>query len=185
MKLSPMLSDKFLEDFVGRLEFISAGGECREALVWSGVETARVAVQPETNSVLEAEAAVPPPVKEPAAFLFEADPAAIRAHALGSLCESLRLSPLADSNGYLTGDQALSSPWLRGYEVLADLKGDLRETRKWLRSHGAGTPVVKSRARIDVDQMRRVLCGEGEELVVAAYPDGRSVRHAILRPLVF
>lgn len=184
LKLSPMLSDSFLEGCGGRLEFISAGAECREALVWSGVETARVAVQPETNSVLEAGSAIPPPVKEPAEFLFEADPAAIRAHALGSLCNSLNLLPLADSNGYLTGDQALSSPWLRGYEVIGNLKGDLKETRKRLRHHGAGTPIVKSRAGIDVDQLRRALKGDGEELVVAAYPDGKSVRHAILRPLV-
>ena len=40
MKLSPMLRDDFLLQFGGELEFVSFRGECREALVWLGRDSA-------------------------------------------------------------------------------------------------------------------------------------------------
>lgn len=181
IKLSPMLDDVDLESLGDRLEFVSFGGECREALVWFGREHGRFAVHVETGDTLESGKEADS--SGPRQYLYEADPAAIRAHCLGKLCENLGLSILADSNGYLTSDTIVHSPWLTPYEILAALKGDLKETKAKLRELGGGTPIVKSRAGVDVDTLRRQLRGEGEELIVAAYPEGRSIRHLILRRL--
>ncbi|MFI5387361.1 MAG: hypothetical protein ACHQ50_14725 [Fimbriimonadales bacterium] len=186
IKLSPMLSDGDLESFGGRLEFVSFGGECREALVWLGSESAsahRQAVHVESGEALPA-AGDPPPTSTPGCFLFEADPAAIRAHCLGELCSRHALLALGDSNGYLTGDEVLKSPWLERFEVLTCRSADAKRTKAELRRLGGGTPIVKCRgARVDVDALRKELKGEGEELVVAVYPVGHRLKHMICRRL--
>lgn len=181
MKLSPMLLDRELESFGGRLEFVSFRGECREALVWFGADPGRFAVLAETGEALPA-AGDPPATDAVGGYLFEADPAAVRAHCLGELCSRHDLRALGDSNGYLTGGSLVGSPWLTAFEVLADHAADLKRTRSVFKSLCAGTPVVKSRgAQVDVDKLRKDLRGDGEELVLIVYPVGRSLRHAIGR----
>ncbi len=187
IKLSPMLPDRVLESFEGELEFVSYRGECREALVWLGLAAAtngrlRTAVHVESGTRLAASAVPYQTTPLPSRYLFEADPAAIRAHCLGGLCAQYGLRTLGDSNGYLTGDDLVDAVWLRTYEVLGSHSADLRRTKLELARLGGGTPVVKSRApSIDVAKLRHDLAGEGRELVVIAYPDGRSLRHAICR----
>ncbi|HTQ08869.1 MAG TPA: hypothetical protein VMI31_02240 [Fimbriimonadaceae bacterium] len=183
LKLSPMTDDRDLDRLGGSVEFVSFGGECREALVWLGSlsRPGRRAVHIETGTFLESSESVPA-VSTPKGRLFDADPAAIRAHCLGELGRRYGLSALGDSNGYLSGDADADTPWLRAYEVLAFHSADVKRTRTDLRRLGAGTPIVKCRgAKIDVDALRKELRGEGEELVVVVYPDGRSLKHVICR----
>jgi hypothetical protein len=185
IKLSPMLSDRELEAFGGRLEFISFGGECREALVWLGSlpEPGRRAVHIQSRSTLEA-GADPPVFGEPMRFLFEADPAAIRAHCLGTLCDRHGLSALGDSNGYLTGNGWAETPWLKTFEVLTSHPADIKRTKTELKLSGGGTPIVKSRvAGVDVEKLQRELRAPGidGELAVIVYAVGRSVKHVICK----
>ena len=115
--------------------------------------------------------------------LFEAHPAAIRAHALGTICKEFRLVALGNSNGYLTGEQPVMSRWLKTYRLLHAGKGDIRQTKAALKAMGAGTPIIKSRAGIDVEALRKELRSQGSshpDVVVAVYPVGKSIRHAIL-----
>ncbi len=202
MKLSPMLRDDFFRHLPGRVEFVSFGGECRESLVWMGTEAGegrfavRITGSADTpvGRALESPAAVEfetlatgkfgDSTETAEEFLFEADPAAIRADALGTLSRLTGTELLADSNGYLTGPDPVESPWLTGYRVLADHPADLRRTNTVLRSLNAGTPVVKSRvARFDVETLRRQLRGEGRELILAVYAEGKKLRHAVLERL--
>jgi hypothetical protein len=119
---------------------------------------------------------------EPKEYLFEADPAAIRAHALGSLHSRFGILALGDSNGYLTGPRPVASPWLRSYRVLHHGKADLKATRRKLDELGGSTPVLKQRgAGQDLDALRKLLRGDGKrELAVAVWPVGKSLRHTIL-----
>jgi hypothetical protein len=184
IKLSPMLPDQELESFGGSLEFISYGGECREALVWLGrsaPDVPRFATHIESGETL---AAGGDPVVEssPGSYVYAADPAAIRAHCLGTLCSEFGLFGLARSNGYLTGEQPISTVWLKAYEVLAWHSADLKRTASELKRLGGGTPVIKSRgAKVDVEKLRHQLRGPGEELVLMIYPEGQSLKHAICR----
>jgi hypothetical protein len=186
IKLSPMLADRELEEFGGSLEFISFGSECREALIWLGSAAdgpAKCATHIESRETITAEgnAVV---TSNPRKFLYAADPAAIRAHCLGTLAAQFELFALADSNGYLTGDIPVESVWLRPFEVLASHSADPRRTQGELKRLGGGTPIVKSRGvKVDVEKLRRDLRGLGEELIVFVYPDGPSVKHTIARKL--
>jgi hypothetical protein len=121
-------------------------------------------------------------IDEPRAYLHDADPAAIRAHTLGTLCGLFDLRMLGDSNGYLTGDGEVCSPWLRSYRVLYHGKADVKVTRKALRDLGAATPELKQRAAgLDLQKERGIYRSDGSRSVsLAIWPLGRSLRHTIL-----
>ncbi|MBN9504080.1 MAG: hypothetical protein BGO01_20055 [Armatimonadetes bacterium 55-13] len=185
-KLSPMLPDSFLESLGDDIRFVSFGGECREVLVSFGSEVnpTRKAVQVESGEELE-EAGDPIQTETPNEYLYEADPAAIRAHTLGALADPFDLYALGDSNGYLTGPNEISSPWLRAYRVLYHGKADLKETKRELECLHSSTPVVKQRgADQDLEAMRKKLKLTGDrELCVILYTVGKSIRHIIAQPL--
>lgn len=182
IKLTPMLRDEDLESLGKGLEFISFGGECREALVLAGRDapTGRWAVHVETGERLPAHDPIEN-TETPGAYLFDADPAAIRAHALGAL----GLATLGDSNGYLTGDDLLPSPWLRPYRVLYHGKADAKTTRAALRDLDAATPELKQRgAGLDLIKERKTYAMNGKRpLSLAIWPVGRSLRHTILEAM--
>ncbi len=184
IKLSPLLPDDFLESLGPRLEFVSYGGECREALVLIGEEAqpGRFAVHVGSGEALAAqEGGWIVTEAHPGEFLMEADPAAIRAHCLPAF--GLRL--LGDSNGYLIGPRT-ESPWLKPYEVLYSGKADAKETTRRIRELGGGPIVVKTRGAAGEDpaKLAKQFRGEGSrELVLAIWPVGKSLRHTLCGPL--
>lgn len=180
LKLSPLLLDRDLESLGPKVEFVSFGRECREACVWTGRDAVpgKAAVHVESGESLTP--SVPPPVADtPSDWLAEADPAATRVGALGTLAEMHNLRALGDAPGWLTGLRPPKTPWLRVFRVLASGKGNPKSA---LKSFGAGAVVVKTRG-VDVDPSRvaRELSGkDGRTLAVAFYAVRRSVRWAIL-----
>ncbi len=184
IKLSPMLQDRFFTELGGQVEFLSFGRECREALVLFPGNGPNAAVHLESRARLKS-SSTPPSVDEPRAYLYEADPAAIRADCLGTLTRDLDLKALGDSNGYLTGERLmLESGWLTPYRVLASHKADVSLTKKTLESLRSATPVIKSRAGIDVQSLAKSLKLTGPTpLILAVYPTGRSLRHVVLESI--
>ncbi|MER3414415.1 MAG: hypothetical protein C4341_09355 [Armatimonadota bacterium] len=188
IKLSPMLSEGFLQKLGDCIEFVSYHGECVEALIWIGkqVKHGVFAVKvKEDGTSSRLNASVPLPTRRGACrFVFDADPAAARSHTLGALCVECDLHPLADSVGYLTGEQPVSSPWLRGYRVLADAPARERALRAEARKLGARVAEVKSRVR-GTERFRWVAgIVEGARQVTAMlYPRERSVRVLLVEPL--
>ncbi len=182
LKLSPMLPDDYLTSLGPELAFVSYSGECREALVSCGSEAAagRFALKVETGEKLSIGWALST-VDEPAAFLYEADPAAIRAHSL----TSFSMDALGDSNGYLTSNQEVRSTWLTGYRVLGSGRFDMKATRALLMKLGIGSVVVKSRVSgVDVARIGKDLSNSGkEDGIVALYPVGKSVRFVVIERL--
>ena len=87
--------------------------------------------------------------------------------------------------GLLTSDRVLLSPWLRGFEVLADLSWNLKRVRRWLREHGAGVVEVKTRGgAVDPDAVQPKLRGPGDAAyVVFILRWDRQLRATICRRL--
>jgi hypothetical protein len=179
MKLSPMLPDAFFAQFEARREFASLGRECRESLLWFGEGVGTFAVHIESGELLPS-CEPTSVVDDPMECVFEADPAAIRAHALGNF----QAIPLGDSNGYLTGDEPLTSPWLRGYRVLDHGRFDMKEVRAALAKHDARTPEIKQRGTgVDPAALRKQLRFTGTQpVVVLLYPLGKSIRYVVACP---
>lgn len=183
IKLSPMLPDGELEELSGgrpyRLEFLSVDGDCPEVLFLCGTRIEKMwrgAVMLPSGEPLS-ENPLYDTVDTAGEWVYEADPAAIRAHCLGSF----GAVGLGDSNGYLTSDSPLSSPWLRGFRVLDDGPLDVKRIRQVLVSLGARTPEVKLRAvKEDPARLRKQWRAEGKrDVVVMLYPVGPKIRAVV------
>ena len=187
MKLSAMLSDGVLRSIGRSVAFVSYGRECRESLVHIGTEDSAdpfYALKIETGeSIRPGEPSST--VSEPMSYLYEADPAAIRAHSLGTLAAEFSLAEISNTYGYLTGDSLALTPWLVGYRVIETGHYDEKQIRLSLSKLGGGRPIVKSRAtKIDPAKMSKELTTPGKgEPIVAIYAVKFSVRYMILERL--
>lgn len=178
IKLSPLLKDEELASVGERVEFVSHQRECKEAICWSGSEVDRgqFAVHVESGEAL--------PTKElydiedaPLEFIFDADPAATRAHALGNF----GMPALGESPGYLTGP-ATTSVWLSAYEVLDHGSFDEKRVKRALRTLGKRVFEVKQRgAKLDPAKVMKQIATEGEPVSLICWIVGPSVRFAIAR----
>lgn len=178
MKLTPMLPDDTLARLAPRVEFVSFAGECREALLIGGTDPIPPgvwAVHPEREP-LRGDLPVAAEAEFAEGWLYDADPAAVRAHALGNF----GMAALGDSPGYLVGPERVESPWLRTYEVIEDVAP--KRLKATLKSLEADVPVLKQRgAGQDLDAWRKELRRYGKrKLAVAFYVRGASIRSAIL-----
>ncbi len=180
VKLSPMLPDSVLESLGGELSFVSFGGECREAAVFVGGEVGRWAVHVESGQTLGARE-LESWSDDPEGFVFEADPAAVRAHTLGAF----GLAGLGDSNGYLTGNVQVSSVWLTGFEVLWSGAFREKEITRVCRESGVCVAAVKVRgAKVDPVAVKRSIGAKsGAPGEVLVWKSGEKVRAALVRRL--
>jgi hypothetical protein len=181
IKLSPMIEDSVLEQLGRRVEFIGHQSECKEALCWTGdkARPGRFAVLIETGERLAA-GGQPEKVNEPMRYIFEAHPAAIRAHCLRPICKILRAQALGDSNGYLTGPEPSQSIWVRAYRLLRSGRLDTRRLRADLAALEARIAEVKVRAKFDGEKLLKSLKPAGPRQVsLLVYPIGKSLRYAL------
>jgi SAM-dependent methyltransferase len=186
VKLSPALDERELATALGalpyELEYLSDGGECKEAVLWLGDlrSAARRASQADRRITLRVEPPdAPVPVGPVGTYLYEPDPAAIRAGAIAMLAAEHRLWKLDEEIAYLSGDLEIRSPWLRGYRVLEALPFSLKPLRAALRARGVADVVVKKRgSAVEPEALRRRLLaglprtGESSLVVVLARQRG-------------
>lgn len=182
IKLSPALDDAELAAALGgrmaELEFISDGGECREAVLWLGtLATAarRATVLPagETRAVPPERA--PVPVGPPGAYLYEPDAAIVRAHLVDSLGEELGAWKLDPQIAYLSSDRLQRTPLAAAFAVHEAMPFNLRALRRALVTRGYRDVVVKKRGfPMEPEALRRELLphlrggAAGEAVVLVA-----------------
>ncbi|GIV81292.1 MAG: hypothetical protein KatS3mg051_0646 [Anaerolineae bacterium] len=152
VKLSPGVSLDELRPYLAAgagLEFVSAGGELKEAVLWSGELgfAGRRASRADAGETLQPTGAPPPPLSAPRAWLLEPDPAVIRAGLLGELAEHLGapLYRLDESIAYLTADALVPSGWVRAWPVLDWLPFNVGRLRQALRDRGIRRATIKKR----------------------------------------
>ncbi len=149
VKVSPGVRRPELAGYAAEVEFISLQGEMKEAVLWFGpLKTAarRATVLPGPHTLASAMDTSPPlPVSEPRAFLYEPDPAIIRAGLVTDLGSQLDAAQLDPSIAYLTADRKIQTPFARCWQVEAWLPFQLKRLRAALRQRGVGQLVIKKR----------------------------------------
>ncbi|MCD6291434.1 MAG: SAM-dependent methyltransferase [Anaerolineae bacterium] len=143
------------------VEFISEGGTCKEAVLWFGdlsTGVPRRATLLPGGHTLAWEPVEPVPVGPPGAYLYEPDPAIIRAHVVEHLAWQIGAHKLDEEIAYLTGDRAVQTPFARCYPVWEALPFNLKELNRRLRTLGVGSVIVKKRgSAVDPEAFRRRL----------------------------
>jgi hypothetical protein len=189
VKISPGVNLDELGPYDAEVEFISLSGELKEAVLWFGpLKTTyrRATLLPglhtleRQNSTLERL-----PLSEPRAYLYEPDPAILRAGLVGDLGQQLDAAQLDSDIAYLTANQRLVTPFARVWQVEAWLPFQLKRLREALRQRNVGHIVVKKRGsplqpedlihrlRLEGDQQRVIFLTHlrGRPIVIIAMPE--------------
>ncbi len=163
------------------IEFISLDGDLREATLWWGADppgTRRATLLHSAGPPLHllADPSTPPaPLRSPGAFLYEPDPAVIRAHAVADLAQLLEAGQLDPTIAYLTADTLVSTPFARAWRIEASMPFNLKQLRRVLQSRDVGRVTVKKRGSpISPDQLQKQLRlhGSREQVVVLTHVAG-------------
>ncbi|MCX7790435.1 MAG: methyltransferase domain-containing protein [Chloroflexaceae bacterium] len=175
------------------IEFVSLDGELKEAVIWCGplARAARRASllrtgadgQVATHTLVAGPGAVHPsvPVAEPDAFLYEPDPAVIRAGLVTNLAIRLGAAQIDPTIAYLTAPTCVATPFARIWPVLEWFPFNLKRLRARLRELGAGPVTVKKRGSpLDSDALARQLSGPGARPLVVALTQVRGRPAALI-----
>lgn len=179
VKLAPGVSLDELRPYTDAgagVEFVSMGGELKEAVLWAGafgfVGRRAARLDADRDPVTLHPTGLPaPPLSEPRGYLFEPDPAVIRAGLFGELAAHLGLAlyRLDETIAYLTADRAVDSPWVRVWPIEAWMPFHLKRLRAALVARGVGQVTVKKRGSPiapETLQTRLKLNGAGRSAVV-------------------
>lgn len=144
------------------VEFVSLNGELKEAVLWFGGLRSgagqRATLLPGATFL---EAGELPPVRSiapPASYLFEPDPAVIRAHLVGQLANILNAAFIDPEIAYLTAERPQATPFARCYRIEDYFPFQLKRLRGYLREHNIGQITIKKRGSpLDPEELRQAL----------------------------
>ena len=183
VKIGPIVELDAL-DYDCDTEVISYKGEVRDTVLWFGgfradpARRRRLATKLPENLTLERGSGAPPPVGAPAAFLYEPDPAFIKAGLVDDLARRFGLALLDRRLAYLTGDRRVDDPALSAYRVHRVLDPDYGAVSACLAELGIGRVDFKARGvGVDLKTVHRKVRGRGKKggLVVFTRAEGRRV----------
>jgi hypothetical protein len=164
VKLSPGVDLAQLEKYPGIVEFISADGDLKEAVLWFGEGYAgKRATLLVGEDVLRWEKLTPPPAplpvhsegknpafedavfSEPRGWLVEPDPAILRAGLVQDVALEFGGAMLDETIAYFTTEWCPDSPWVQAWQILDWMPFNLKKLRAYLRERNVGNVTVKKR----------------------------------------
>ncbi|MBN2146151.1 MAG: hypothetical protein JW726_02140 [Anaerolineales bacterium] len=190
VKLSPGVNLDELAPYPAEVEFISLRGELKEAVLWFGPlrsASRRATLLPGLHT-LTASGTNPPsaPIRAPQAFLYEPDPAILRAGLVTTLAEQLGAAQLDPDIAYLTSQQFTATPFARAWAIEDWLPFHLKRLRAYLRQRDVGRVTVKKRGsplepRTLIHNLR--LSGAAERILVLTHWNGAPIVLVCLPPV--
>jgi hypothetical protein len=149
------------------IELISLNGECKEATVWfgelAGDQPFRATVLPAGASLAGHPLSVAVPITPCDGYLFDPDPAVVRAGLVDLLADQLGLTRLDSAEEYLTGPRCVSSPFVQSFQVCEILPNNPKAIRHAVHAAGLGEIELKARhIPLDADRVRRSLPRSGD-----------------------
>ncbi|MGX2996791.1 class I SAM-dependent methyltransferase [Streptomyces sp. JNUCC 64] len=166
LKIAPGVPHEAVPDGV-ETEWISDRGDLKEAVLWFGTgapDSRRSTLLPGGATLTAALDALPPdpPVRAVGRYLYEPDPAVIRARLVASVAEEVSGGLLDASIAYVTSDTALTTPFATGYEVTDHLPFNVKRLKALLRERGVGVLTVKKRgSAVEPEELRRKVRPQG------------------------
>ncbi|MFG2069335.1 methyltransferase domain-containing protein [Micromonospora tulbaghiae] len=151
-------------------EWVSVDGDLVEAALWCGelAEVPRRATvlreRDDAVSLLTGTGAQEAPLGPVRRFLYDPDPAVVRAHLVAELAADLDATLADPSIAYLYGDQARPTPFARCLEITDVLPFSLKRLRALLRERRVGRVEIRKRgSALEPEKLRRDLRLSGDE----------------------
>lgn len=112
-------------------------------------------------------------------FVYEPDNALIRSRLISDFAKPLGLTLISPEIAYLSSNEELSSPWLRGYRVIDNLVFDRKKLKAYIKENKIGILEIKKRGSdISPEELRKQLAPKGEgaaTLIVTRVGDAHRV----------
>ncbi|MFF8935064.1 methyltransferase domain-containing protein [Streptomyces paradoxus] len=138
-------------------EWISDGGDVKEAVLWFGTEpgAVRATLLPGPRTLLSR--GLPDPgVRPPGRYLYEPDGAVIRAHLVAEVADRVGGGLLDATIAYVTADALYPTPYATAYEITDHLPFNVKKLKALLRERRVGTLTVKKRgSAVEPEELRR------------------------------
>lgn len=187
VKTAPGIAHELLPEDAGA-EWISCGGEVKEAALWFGAlrgarrQATLLPARPESGATAATLAAEPglgaPPVAPVGRYLYEPDGAVIRAGLVAEAAARVDGALVDPRIAYITADRPVSTPFCRGYAVKEVLPFSVKRLRALVRQRRIGTITIKKRgSAVDVAKLHRDLkpSGPGSAVLVLTRIGSRPV----------
>ncbi|MFI6355922.1 methyltransferase domain-containing protein [Streptomyces sp. NPDC050743] len=144
-------------------EWISDGGDVKEAVVWFGTEPGlvRATLLPGPRTLL-GKGLPDPEVRPVGRYLYEPDGAVIRAHLVAEVAEHLDGGLIDPTIAYVTANELRPTPYASAYEISDQLPFNVKRLKALLRERGVGTLTVKKRgSAVEPEELRRKVKPQG------------------------
>jgi SAM-dependent methyltransferase len=166
VKVAPGL-DHALIPAGAEAEWVAVDGDLVEAALWCG-ELAevprRASVYRQEIHQLTGSGDTEAPVGPPRRYLYDPDPAVVRAHLVAELAAELDASLADPSIAYLYADQPTRTPYARCLEITDVLPFSLKRLRALLRERRVGrVEILKRGSALTPEQLRRDLRLAGDQ----------------------
>nr|WP_164540605.1 class I SAM-dependent methyltransferase [Streptomyces abyssomicinicus] len=140
-------------------EWISDGGDVKEAVLWFGGAARPGAVcatlLPGPRR-LDGRGLPDPAVRPVGRYLYEPDGAVIRAHLVAEVAEEVGGGLIDETIAFVTSDEPHPTPYATGYEITDTLPFNVKKLKALLRERQVGTLTVKKRgSAVEPEELRR------------------------------
>ncbi|MFI5524618.1 methyltransferase domain-containing protein [Streptomyces platensis] len=178
LKIAPGVPHEALPEDA-ETEWISDGGDVKEAVVWFGTGEGgvprpvpggrRATLLPAGDSLLgtglpdpsadeDGEASPHAPVGPVGDWLYEPDGAVIRAHLVADVAEQLDGRLIDPTIAYITADRLAATPYATAYAITDVLPFHVKKLKALLRERGVGVAVIKKRgSAVEPEELRKKL----------------------------
>lgn len=138
-------------------EWISDGGDVKEAVLWFGTEPGRMrATLLPGPRELVGRGLPDPGVRPVGRYLYEPDGAVIRAHLVAEVAEQVGGGLIDETIAYVTADAPRPTPYASAYEITDQLPFNVKKLKALLRERGVGVLTVKKRgSAVEPEELRR------------------------------
>lgn len=144
-------------------QWVSVNGDLVELSLWFGklarhgvARSALLVKGDQRFEIVSAETDQPSAeVRELGKFLYEPDNSIVRSHLISVLASELNLGIISPEIAYLTGNEEIVSPWLRGFKVLETMTFDRKKLKARLHELRIGVLEIKKRGSDVVPEVLR------------------------------
>jgi SAM-dependent methyltransferase len=162
LKIAPGVPHEAVPSDAGA-EWISDGGDVKEAVLWFGTEPGlvRATLLPGPR-VLVGRGLPDPQVRAVGRYLYEPDGAVIRAHLVAEVAEEVGGGLVDETIAYVTADELRDTPYASAYEITDQLPFGVKKLKALLRERGVGVLTVKKRgSAVEPEELRKMVKPQG------------------------